>query len=149
MSFNLDSKKVGVEFSNSSWEWRPLTWFLKEKMPGLFTQEVFDKCQYNDGYEVDCRTALLIASKLDVLIELGEVKQYQEEYEVMMGALPNSKCVLCGGSGNRVVSGNFRKCGVCNGSGFKDHSDKRYYFTEENVIQFRNFCRRSEGFKVT
>ena len=139
--------KSGNYFRNNVWWWRPLADYIKEVAP----EEITSNCQYwqsNDGDGLDAENSKKLADFLQAEIDSGRTKAYEAEYEKSQDALPDEKCDLCNGTGQRndnIIQGT---CNKCKGKGKVRPWPTYYPFSAENVQEFVNFLKESEGFEI-
>jgi len=136
----------GEYFRNNIWWWRPLADFVLEHVD--ITENDPQMWHSNGGYEISAASALKIAATLDELIAIGEVAQYEREYNAQLASLPLEKCDFCDGSGKRNDEFMQGECNGCQGRGQRKSFLLNYPFGEENVKEFAEFCRESGGFKI-
>ena len=152
---------VGDYFRNNVWWWRPLADYVI-KFTGCIDESDQVAWSENGGHEVDDQTAKQIHNQLQVLIESGHTKKFEDDYEKerLKAEKHNDKVEkelekFCKSVEKRLgksnlAPGDFPK---------KDHDEweriyhKRkwnasYPFSVENVKEFAEFCRFSGGFKI-
>lgn len=139
------SSEQGVYFRNNIWWWRPLAAYVAEVCPG----EVTDAWHYNDGAGPDAAGATRIAERLRALVASGDVAKYAALRERQLTDLPDEPCEYCKETGTRTdLSTGPMQCNVCNGAGKKRPMETWYSFSEENVMEFAEFCAASGGFEI-
>jgi hypothetical protein len=137
------TSQEGEYFRNNVWWWRPLADYIVEQC-NLDAEGWFD----NGGHEVSPEDAQRIALTLDRLLASGEVKKYETEYMRELANLADVQCTICNGSGVRLDEFVQGSCNACGGKGHVPPFVKSYPFSEENVREFAQFCRRSGGFTI-
>lgn len=158
MGFDLNGIKpnaeVGIYFRNNVWWWRPLASYILDVCADIFLEGETDYWQSNDGQKVSAETAQRIASRLQIYLESGQVKQIAEEYEKTRAAIPQKVCVWCDGTGDRKDleppkwKAQCNGCNACHGTGKVNESSAKYPFSEENIKEFAEFCEASGGFEI-
>lgn len=146
--FKWQRETKGAYFRNNCWWWRPLWNFVFEVCADIITDEEHDRGHCNDGYLIDADRALKISARLTHLIDQREVKKYEIRYMTYLCNLPLVQCWLCKGTGTRndhIIQG---KCNACGGTGKRKNDECSYPFSEENVIEFADFCRHCGGFTI-
>ena len=138
----------GAYFRNNVWWWRPLWDYVCDVCDDIITEEDHKRGCYNDGWLIDDTKAKRIATQLNILINNGSVKKYEEDYKKELNELPLVECPTCNGKGVRddeIVKGN---CNGCGGIGKKDDWALSYPFESDNVQEFADFCENSGGFEI-
>ena len=133
--------ETGEYFQNNVWGWRPLWQYVCEQSQDILTTEEQDAGESNDGYRISEEKARLIATRLLELLRDGSVRKYGRERQERLDNLPNEKCNVCKGKGDR-------SCATCKGTGMMRPWDTFYGFDEENVKEFANFLKDSGGFEI-
>jgi len=113
----------GVYFRNNVWWWRPLWAYVVEKCGDFMSDKDIGGGTYNDGHEITSEKAFKIGMKLKKLIEDGDVKLREAEITIENEKLAKSK-----DEDERFMSS--------------------YPFSEDNVMNFANFCIESGGFEI-
>ena len=149
--------RSGNYFRNNCWWWRPLSNYVSNQCKEVISQEDYDSGNYNDGHRVDYEKCEFIVEKLQKLVDDGSVKEYEKSYKKHLEELPLEDCEYCEGSGVRQWEEGDRNCNVCNTEhtrkegipiGKKKSFETSYPFSEENVIEFIEFVKESEGFEI-
>ena len=113
----------GVYFRNNVWWWRPLWDFVCMHCNDFMTDEQATGGSYNDGKEIDQKTAAKIGTKLKILLEDGTVDRWEEHIKERNEELKKSK----------------------------DEDEQffgSYTFHRNNVEHFAEFCLQSGGFVI-
>ena len=113
----------GVYFRNNVWWWRPLWDFVCMHCNDFMTDEQATGGSYNDGKEIDQKTAAKIGTKLKILLEDGTVDRWEEHIKERNEELKKSK----------------------------DEDEQffgSYPFHRNNVEHFAEFCLQSGGFVI-
>ncbi len=110
--------RSGNYFRNNCWWWRPLWNFVANECKEVISEKDYERGSYNDGFLVDYEKCEVIVEKLQKLVEDGRVKEYEKLYQKHLDSLP------------------------------EDDFDRHYPFSEENVIEFIDFVKESEGFEI-
>ena len=152
---------VGDYFRNNVWWWRPLADYVI-KFTGCIDESDQVAWSENGGHEVDDQTAKQIHNQLQVLIESGHTKKFEDDYEKerLKAEKHNDKVEkelekFCKSVEKRLGKSNLAPKDFPK----KDHDEweriyhKRkwnasYPFSVENVKEFAEFCRFSGGFKI-
>ena len=156
----------GNYFRNNVWWWRPLAEYVKTVAPDMVTQG----WHYNDGEGLNAEDSVKLANLLKAELDSGRTVEYQIRYEAWQAALPRRLCQICGGSGVRsdgigMQTGQTTKiipsdppghpragqvgwCNGCDGVGTVPDIASQYPFSAENVADFVDFLRESEGFTI-
>lgn len=159
MGVDCIGRNESTFFRNSWWQWRPLAQYCWLVAPDLCEgSKHFRHWQTNDG-EMNAIEAEGLGLILQSEINGGRTRSYAKEYMLTIDALPDIKCNLCNGTGQRVVTaamwsmtgetpGLHRICTKCEGEGMIRPDDTLYPFSVENVQRFADFCLASGGFEV-
>lgn len=151
MGFDLMGKsheEKGKYFRNNCWWWRPLWQYIADECKDILTAKDISSGCYNDGHFISAKKAFAISQRLDKLIAEGKVKDYEIDYKLSTELLPDEICDICNGTGQRndfIMQG---ECNACNGTGKRRPSQTNYPFDEQNVKEFAEFCRLSNGFEI-
>lgn len=160
--------KSGNYFRNSVWSWHPLAEYIQMQAP-----EIAANCVHwhsNDGDGLNATDATRLADFLDQELASGRTTAYAASRKAELDALPNEECQWCDGTGIRTDgighemrmpqrpiphdahdhprAGQIGWCNGCDGKGYVRPFSASYYFDEENVREFADFCRASEGFEI-
>jgi len=108
----------GVYFRNNVWWWRPLWEFVIDQCQDFMTKEQIKGGCFNDGQEINQKTAALIGAKLKISVIDGTVDKYAKSHEKERKAKD------------------------------KDDFDSNYPFDTNNVKHFAEFCLQSGGFII-
>ena len=113
----------GVYFRNNVWWWRPLWDFVCMHCNDFMTDEQATGGSYNDGKEIDQKTAAKIGTKLKILLEDGTVDRWEEHIKERNEELKKDE------DEDKQFFGN-------------------YPFRRDNVEHFAKFCLESGGFEI-
>lgn len=140
--------KTGEYFRNNIWWWHSLADYVLLKCADLFKEGETIYWHTNDGQEVSKETAKAISERLNQLVSSGLTKEYEDAFKTFRNALPDEKCWLCHGTGERhdhIIQG---ECNACHGKGVLRPSICSDDFSTENVKEFAEFCAVSGGFTI-
>ena len=171
---NRPTTETGEYFRRNVWGWRPLSIYVEEMHP-----ELYSACEHwhtNDGDGLDAETARELAAALRADVANGQAKSYVEIRDRGLKSLPNEECFLCAGTGvrrdavgyqagqpERVIpkdakgendvgphprAGEKGWCNGCEGRGFSRPAEVRYGLEENDLLEFAAFCEASGGFKI-
>lgn len=149
--------ETGEYFRNTCWWWRPLWNYVSESCNDILTSKDIESGHYNDGHFIDEVKSVQISHRLTELLESGEVKKYEKEYDKYLESLPLEDCEYCEGTGTRTWDDGYEDCCVCNTEytrvqgipiGKKKSFETSYSFEESNVRGFRDFVKDSSGFEI-
>ena len=152
---------VGDYFRSNVWWWRPLASYVI-KYTGCVNKEDEDYWHENGGHEVDEETAQQIHNQLQVLIESGHTKEFQDKYEKerLKAERHNDKVEKELDKFCKSVEKKLGKTNLAPKDFPKADHDKwesiwnkriwnaSYPFSVENVKEFAEFCRFSGGFRI-
>ena len=153
----------GEYFRNNVWWWRRLAEYVC-KNTKVVDEKDFEKWQYNDGHKVSKEEAEQIANQLEHLISTGHVQKYQEQVakEIKEAEQTNEKveklfeqlkakvAEATGKDADKIAPAEYPE-------ELKKEWDKiwelrdstaNYPFNINNVKEFIQFCRNSEGFRI-
>jgi len=142
------AENQGAYFRNNVWWWHPLWEFVCIACDDVLSEEAKHKGTFNEGYQYDAETALIIADRLKEALEGGSVQVYAEQRQAHLDSLPLETCNLCNGTGVRDDEYVQGKCNNCDGTGKVKNWDAHYPFDADNVKEFEQFCRLSGGFEI-
>jgi len=152
MGFDLygenPENELGEYFRNNVWWWRPLWSFVTDMCIDILDERDIEGGGYNNGHLITKEKAREIGSRLNKLILDGTVVYAQKKYVDILEKLPDEKCDLCDGTGQRndaIVQG---QCNGCEGKGTRRPWQTNYPFNTENVKEFAEFCLASNGFTI-
>ena len=153
----------GASFSNNWWWWRPLAAYCFQIYPKLEQSDHFRHWTTNDGSVTETE-AHALGLRLETEITRGRTLKYLQARRRRIEGMPDVKCEHCFGSGTRhhtpltvamceafgatAQVGEEFECNACGGLGSQRPSEALYPFSVENVQEFANFCRQSDGFSV-
>ncbi len=164
MGFDLygnSNNPAGEYFRNNVWWWRRLADYVCE-YTGVVEDKNKEYWQTNDGHKVSKQEAEQIANQLEHLIATGHVEKYAEQVkkeqevaeatnqkvEELFEKIKNKVKVA---TGKELVPHDYPK-------EYKDEWDKTYQLTDSranypfniaNVKEFIEFCRNSNGFRIS
>jgi len=167
MGFDLygNSKNPkGEYFRNNVWWWRRLADYVCEHTK-VIDKKDFEKWQYNDGHQVSKEEAEQIANQLEHLISTGHAQRYEEQVakEIKEAEQTNEKveklfeqlkakvAEATGKDADKIAPAEYPE-------DFKKEWDKiwelrdstaNYPFSIGNVKEFIQFCRNSDGFRIS
>lgn len=152
--------ETGEYFRNNVWWWRPLwdycEYVIKKHELGLNVEYP----QSNDGDGLDEEGAKLLARALTIELESGATMLAELSWKAEVDSFPDEPCDFCNGDPRGAliqedwydyVEGKktFRSpCNKCQGTGSVKPFISWYAFSEENVLEFRNFLLQCGGFEI-
>jgi len=155
MGFDVYGKRKDSYFRNNVWFWRPL-WDYVSVTCDLSKEEA-EAGHFNDGYFISKTKANKISKTLFQELKSDRTQTYNLLYKKQLEDLVLETCKHCNGTGIRndeYVKGH---CNVCN----TEHSIKegipigkvkssqcQYPFDVDNVREFAEFCKESDGFEI-
>jgi hypothetical protein len=158
---NNKENSKGEYFRNNVWWWRRLAEYVCEHTK-VINEKDFEKWQYNDGHQVSKEEAEQIANQLEHLISTGHTEKYakkvQKEIEV---AKTTNKTVdklfedlhraVAVATGQELVPNEYPKVLKEQWDKIYELRDSRenYPFNIANVKEFIQFCRNSNGFRIS
>ena len=162
MGFDLtgQNKETGeTYFRQNVWGWRPIWSFVERFCDDLLSAEQLKRGNYNDFVEIDGAESIMLATRLQALIDEGTVKDCTDVYEtnrnkevkveeILMKALDQwtkDQGASCGSeleyANNELWNVMYRK--------INNNSDSRYPMSVENIQEFADYCKESDqGFKI-
>ena len=158
---NNKGNSTGEYFRNNVWWWRRLADYVCEHTK-VVDEKDFEKWQYNDGHQVSKEEAEQIANQLEHLISTGHAQKYAEQVqkEIEVATATNEQVekmfedihrAVAVATGKELVPNEYPK-------EFKEQWDKTYElrdsrasypFNINNVKEFIQFCRNSNGFRIS
>jgi len=158
----FEEQNPGHYFRNNVWWWRPLANYVLQLMGNEFTEDEQKSWHHNDGYEVSEEQARKIADRLEQELKTKRVKAVEMFYKVKMKKAEKE---------NKIVEQKHEelkkivaeKTGKDNlvprdypepfNTQWEDiqkqfNYESSYPFSEDNVIEFMQFCRQSGGFQI-
>ena len=152
---------VGDYFRNNVWWWRPLAGYVIQ-YTGCVSENDAQMWSENSGHEVDDETAKQIHNQLQVLIESGHTKKFEDDYEKerLKAEKHNDKVEKELEKFCKSVEKKLGKTNLAPNDFPKADKEKwdeiydkklwnaSYPFSVENVKEFAEFCRFSGGFKI-
>jgi len=164
MGFDLygnSKNKKGEYFRNNVWWWRRLADYVCE-YTGVVDEKDKKQWQFNDGHEVSKEEAEQIANQLEHLIKIGHAQKYADQVtrEMKVAKATNAKVQKLFEKLEKKVeeaTGRTRLAPSQYPKKYKDEWDKTYRlkdsrgdypFTINNVKEFIEFCRNSNGFRI-
>ena len=159
---NNKENSKGEYFRNNVWWWRRLADYVCEHTK-VIDEKDFEKWQYNDGHQVSKEEAEQIANQLEHLVSTGHAEKYAEQVkkEIEVAEATNEKVQkLFEQLEKKVeeVTGKKELAPAEYPKEFKDEWDKTYElrdsranypFNINNVKEFIQFCRNSNGFRIS
>ena len=162
MGFDLtgQNKETGeTYFRQNVWGWRPIWSFVERFCDDLLSAEQLKRGNYNDFVEINGVESIMLATRLQALIDEGTVKDCTDVYEtnrnkevkaeeILMKALDQwtkDQGASCGSeleyANNELWNVMYRK--------INNNSDSRYPMSVENIQEFADYCKESDqGFKI-
>lgn len=152
--------ETGEYFRNNVWWWRPLWDYCEQVIQKHELPLHVEYAQSNDGDGLDDEGAKLLAQALTIELDSGQTMLYEIEYTGQQEQMPDKVCHLCNGDerGALIQEGwydyvegqeTFRNpCNACQGKGTERPTATWYPFSEENVLEFRNFLLHCGGFQI-
>ena len=110
----------GVYFRNNVWYWRPLWDFVCHYCDNILTAKDMDRGHYNDNHKISKTKSIKIAKKLTKILEDKTVNAYMVNYETS------------------------QRQAKADGEDFANS----YPLDKDNISNFRDFCRESNGFTI-
>jgi len=155
MGFDVYGKRKNTYFRNNVWYWKPLWDYVAETCD--LTEEEYEAGLSNDSKFISKATADGIAETLFTELSENRTQTFDLKYKKRIKNLPLVPCKLCGGSGIRNDKYHKGKCNVCNTErtrlegipiGKELQWEASYPFAVDNVEEFAEFCRESDGFEI-
>ena len=155
MGFDFYGKRKDSYFRNNVWYWKPL-WVYVAETCNLSDVDA-EAGMVNDAHFISKKKAEMISSTLFKELRANRTQTYDLKYTKRLKELPFTTCTLCGGTGFRddeVIKGN---CNACNNAtaksegtpiGKEKHWETNYPFDVDNVREFAEFCKESDGFEI-
>ena len=152
----------GEYFRNNVWWWRRLADYVCE-YTGVIEEKDREFWQTNDGHKVSKEEAEQIANQLECLIETGHAHKYEKKVkkEIEEAKINNSKVEKLFEEIKFQVEKQTGKSDLAPRE-YPEHLYKKwtetydlldgrgnYPFAIENVKEFIQFCRNSEGFRIS
>ena len=165
MGFDLygnSNNPKGEYFRNNVWWWRRLADYVCE-YTGVIDEKDKKKWQYNDGHQVSKEEAEQIANQLEHLLSTGHTDKYAEQVkkEIEVAEATNARVQkLFEELEKKVeeVTGKKELAPAEYPKEYKDEWDRTYElrdsrenypFNINNVKEFIQFCRNSNGFRIS
>jgi hypothetical protein len=155
MGFDVYGKRKDSYFRNNVWYWKPL-WFYVVETCNLSDVDA-EAGMYNDSHAISKDKANMIASTLFKELRENRTQTYDLKYKKRIKNLPYVTCKLCYGSGVRNDQYHKGNCNVCNTEDTKKMGipigkelqwEASYPFEVDNVKEFAEFCKESDGFEI-
>ena len=143
-----DDSNPGTYFRNNVWYSRPLWDYVCFACDDILDEEDANAGHSNSGHQIDEKKAELIAAKLKVLIENGDVSFFATERQKALDDMPDVECEICNGTGLRKDMKIDNGCNGCQGKGARRPFNTQYPFDIDNVKEFAKFCEQSGGFEI-
>jgi|TARA_R110001583_G_scaffold129609_4_gene281409 DnaJ-class molecular chaperone len=140
--------EAGQYFRNNVWFWRPLWDYVSTACSDYITEEDLEYGHSNSGHIIGAEQCKAIANVLATKLLDGSVKEYMEERQKALDALPLDKCQHCEGTGERDDIHVQGTCNACHGEGEVKNFNTHYPFTIENVREFQIFAKNCGGFEI-
>lgn len=144
-------------FRRNVWGWRPLWEYCNTQHGEIIGEEGEEKGYCNDGWGLDEVQSKKLAKALNYDIEEGFASEYIDARNAFLNDLDKEKCNLCNGTGKRETwpehcTESWIKqcngCNACNGEGYRDSILKSYYLDVEDIKEFAEFLKESNGFQI-
>ena len=147
-----DDENPGRYFRNNVWWWRPLWDYVCFVCDDILNEEDQEGGHSNSGHQINEKKAEVIASRLKIYIENGDVHHYERERQKALDDMPDEECSICEGTGKRqeppVTGAGDVECNGCQSKGSRRPFNTQYPFDVDNVREFIKFCEQSGGFQI-
>ena len=162
MGFDLagQNKETGeTYFRQNVWGWRPIWSFVTKFCDDILDAEEIKRGNYNDFVKIDGAKSIMLATRLQALIDDGTVKECTDVYEtnrnkevkaeeILMKALDQWTKDQGASCGNDLKDENHELWNVMYHK-IKFNSDASYPMSVENIQEFADYCKESDqGFKI-
>ena len=154
----------GNYFRRSIWGWRPLADYIVDEHTSYA-----QFCNYwhsNDGDGLDADQSIWLADAMQEALEDGSALEYIVQRNADLARLPEETCAQCKGTGIRTDevgikfgwpdkiaergprAGQKGSCNGCGGAGTTPAWDTNYSLDVDDIVEFIDFLRKSEGFEI-
>ena len=162
MGFDLygqNKQKGETYFRSNVWGWRPIWKIVTEFCDDILDAEEIKRGNYNDFVKIDGAKSIMLATRLQALIDDGTVKECTDVYEtnrnkevkaeeILMKALDQWTKDQGASCGNDLKDENHELWNVMYHK-IKYNSDASYPMSVENIQEFADYCKESDqGFKI-
>ena len=162
MGFDLigqNKEKGETYFRQNVWGWRPIWSFVTRFCDDLLSAEQLKRGNYNDFVEIKGSESIMLATRLQALIDDGTVKDSTDVYEkkrnkevkaeeILMKALDQWTKDQGATCGNELKDENYELWQVMYEK-IKYNSNASYPMNVENIQEFADYCKESDqGFKI-
>ena len=162
MGFDLigqNKEKGETYFRQNVWGWRPIWSFVTRFCDDILDAEELKRGNYNDFVKIDGAKSIMLATRLQSLIDDGTIKELIDVYEknrlkegfaevILMEALDKwtkDQGASCGND----LKGDDYELWSCMYHKIKFNSDSNYPMSVENIQEFADYCKESDqGFKI-
>jgi hypothetical protein len=155
MGFDVYGKRKDTYFRNSVWYWKPLWNYIADTCD--LSDNDKNSGYFNNGYFISKTKADNIAETLFRELKSNRTQSYDLVYKRRLENLPFATCSICNGTGvrnDKYLKGN---CNACNTEDTKkkgipigkaQQTACHYPFDVDNVKEFADFCKKSDGFEI-
>ena len=162
MGFDLtgQNKETGeTYFRQNVWGWRPIWSFVTNFCDDILDAEELKRGNYNDFVKIDGAKSIMLATRLQSLIDDGTVKECTDQYETNRNKEVKAEEILM-----KALDQWTKDQGATCGNDLKDddhelwsimyhkinnNSDASYPMSVENIQEFADYCKESDqGFKI-
>ena len=162
MGFDLygqNKQKGETYFRSNVWGWRPIWKLVTHFCDDILDAEEIKRGNYNDFVKIDGAKSIMLATRLQSLIDDGTIKELIDVYEknrnkevkaeeILMKALDQwtkDQGAKCGadlkGDDHELWEVMYHKIKLC--------SDASYPMSIENIQEFADYCKESDqGFRI-
>lgn len=156
MGFDIYGNREDTYFRNNVWYWKPL-WNYVATVSNCLTDDEIEQGFYNDACSISKDKANNIAKTLFNELKKNRTQTYDLQYKKRIENLPYETCQFCGGTGTRNDKHVQGDCNVCNTTYTKEQGipigkveswETSYPFSVDNVKEFAEFCKESNGFRI-
>ena len=162
MGFDLygqNKQKGETYFRSNVWGWRPIWKLVTHFCDDILDAEEIKRGNYNDFVKIDGAKSIMLATRLQSLIDDGTIKELIDVYEknrnkevkaeeILMKALDQWTKDQGASCGNDLKDENHELWEVMYHK-IKYNSDASYPMSVENIQEFADYCKESDqGFKI-
>ncbi len=157
--FGHNKQKGETYFRSNVWGWRPIWKIVTEFCDDILDAEEIKRGNYNDFVKIDGAKSIMLATRIQALIDDGTVKELVDVYEenrdkeikaedVLMKALDDwtkEQGATCGAN----LSPKDHEIWECIYHKIKYNSDTSYPMNVGYIQEFADFCKESDkGFQI-
>jgi hypothetical protein len=155
MGFDVYGKRKDTYFRNNVWYWKPLWEYVAETC--ALTEKEYEAGLSNDAKFISKNKADNIAETLFKELKANRTQTYDLKYKKRIKNLPYVACSICNGTGVRNDKHMKGDCNACNTErtrlegipiGKALQWEASYPFDVDNVKEFAEFCKESDGFEI-